>query len=505
MRGNSKGYFFVNKTADSEHLTQSPGDQWSEIQKHVQTGLKRPRKKGSATPRKAHIVDDKALYNSTIRCISTEFDPFGTASVDIDSTVRSLLHYYIYNYHPTIWTYNPELLSSKPYAFKSSVVRVINSAICDSLAMYSLLSASTSRIQHIDRLSFPSAVDKEHLYMGQALQLMQKRIDGEAFCPESINQIVLCIMFLGSAEAYRDNLAAAKIHLQTALKLLEPGGVMSITDKNLQGTLLMSDLFLACIDMSPCLCGYAYDPGPASTLNLVEEELLPFPEEEHGAAFLRKDGIVLPHSLRQFVRDILESYRTNCQLNVAMMDQERAFETTHWVTKRNMAIRARILAIPSDQDDRLFALKSAIIMWTLLAMNITGRIKTVKMMALQLKIALEQISSSAWRAYEDVNLWILLVGYCCARDGSSELIWFADQITEGNAWFCISDMFSRSDSILQALEAFLNGFLYHPLVQKSRIEAIAKLLELPDVSDPAEFTPSSSASFEVLQSYGQPW
>jgi hypothetical protein len=99
MRGNSKRYFFINKTAESEHLTHSPGDQWSEIQKHVQTGLKRPRRKGSGTPRKAHIVDDKALYNSTIRCISTEFDPFGTASVDIDSTVRSLLHYYIYNYH----------------------------------------------------------------------------------------------------------------------------------------------------------------------------------------------------------------------------------------------------------------------------------------------------------------------------------------------------------------------------------------------------------------------
>ena len=332
---------------------------------------------------------------------------------------------------------------------------------------------------------------------------MQKRIHGKVVDPVSTNQIVLCIMFLGSAEAYRDNLAAAKIHLQTALKLLEPDGVMAMTDKNLQGQLLMSDLFLACIDMSPCLCGYAYDPGPASILNLVDEELFPFHKAGHGVTLLAEDVIILPASLRQMVIDILESYKINCQLNVSIMNQERAFETTHWVAKRNMSIRARILAIPSDQDNRVFALKSAIIMWTLLAMNITGRIKTVKMMALKLKTTLEQISSSTWLGYQDVNLWILLVGYCCARDGSTELAWFADQITGGNAWWRISEMLSRSDSILLALEAFSRGFLYHPPVQRSRIEAIAGLLESSDVFDSAEFTPSSSASFEVVQRNSQ--
>jgi hypothetical protein len=279
---------------------------------------------------------------------------------------------------------------------------------------------------------------------------------------------------------------------------------MAITDKNLQGQLLMSDLFLACIDMSPCLCGYAYDPGPSSTLRLVDEELLPFQEAGHGAALLGKDDILLPAPLCQLVRNILESYRINCQLNVGIMSQERAFETTHWVAKRNMATRARILAIPSDQDDRVFALKSAIIMWTLLAMNITGRVKTVKMMALKLKTTLERISSSAWQGYEDVHLWILLVGYCCARDGSSELLWFAEQIMDGNVWLCISEMMSRSGSILQSLEVFSRGFLYHSPVQRSRIEAISELLELSDVFDSSEFTPSSSASFEVVLRYGQP-
>ena len=303
--------------------------------------------------------------------MSCKFDPFSTASIPVDSTVRSLLQYYIYNYHPTMWTYNPDTLRSKPYAFKNSVVRVINLAVGDPLAMYSLLSASTSRLQHIDGRSFESAVDKEHLFMGNALQLMQRRIASKAMGPKSTEEMVLCIMFLGSAEAYRDNLEAAGVHLRTALKLLEPGGVTTITDKNLQGQLLMSDLFLACINMNACLCGSFYDPGPASTLNLIDGELLRFDYATHGSELLEMDSIILPPIMRQLVRDILESYRVNCQLNVAVMSPERAFETTHWVTKRNMAIRAKLLATVTV-DPRVYALKMSIIMWTLLAMNITG-------------------------------------------------------------------------------------------------------------------------------------
>jgi hypothetical protein len=237
--------------------------------------------------------------------------------------------------------------------------------------MYSLLSASTSRIQHIDGRSFEFAVDKEHLFMGNALQLMQKRIESKATDPKSTEQIVLCIMFLGSAEAYRGNLEAARIHLRTALRLLEPGGVKAMTDENLQGQLLMSDLFLACVDMQPCLCSPFYDPGPAWTLDLTDEEVLPPANINHGSIFLQKDSIILPAPLGELVREILESYNINCRLKVAAMNPERAFQTTHWVTKRNMAIRAKLLAIVTV-DPRLCALKVSIIMWTLLAMNITG-------------------------------------------------------------------------------------------------------------------------------------
>lgn len=504
MRGvpNNK-WFFINKTASSDHLTHSPGDQWAEIQKHVQTGLKRPRKKATPTPQKPQILDDRALYDATIKHISCQFDPFGTASVPVDNTVRSLLHYYIYYYHPTIWTYNPETLRSKPYAFKDSVVEVVNTAISDSLSMYSLLAASTSRLQHVDKKSFRAAADKEYHFMEQGLQLMRKRIEAKSVDSKALNQIVRCIMFLGSAEAYRDNLPAARIHLLTALNLLGPDGVIKMTDKNLQGQLLMADLFQACIHMTKPHCGYEYDPGPASTLNLNDEELLSVDVGNHGQTLLAKDTVIFPAPLPQVVGYVLESYRINCQLNVEAMTRERAFETTHWVMKRNMAVRSRILAIKTT-DDRVFALRMALIMWTLLAMNITGRVKTVKMMVVRLRETLERLSSSAWETYEDVHLWILLIGYCCARDESFELAWYADQVEDVSPWLYVFSDLSETQSVFTALESFLRGFLYHKPVQGSRIEMVANLLESSDRFVLSNFTPSSSASFDIVERFSTP-
>lgn len=360
------------------------------------------------------------------------------------------------------------------------------------------MACTLTKNQHVDRLSFPPAVQKEHAFMEQALQLMQKRIGKKPTDEKTLTHIVHCIMFLGSAEAYRDNASAARIHMHTALEILGPGGVMKLADKNLQGQILMADLFQACVNMTKTNCGYGYDPGPAAILGLSLEEKLPTDLVGHGQTFVEKDGIILPSQLWQIVGDLLESYEVNCQLNVAAMSQERAFETTHWVTKRNMAIRSRILAIETS-DSRVFALKTAIIMWTLLAMNITGRVKTVKMMAVSLRSTLERLSLFAWEKYQDVHLWILLTGYSCARDDSYELSWFADQITNTGAWLYISGVVT-----LDALEAFLHGFLYHPPVQKGRVERIAELLELSDCLVLPEFTPSSTASFEVVQLHSTP-
>ena len=118
-------------------------------------------------------------------------------------------------------------------------------------------------------------------------------------------------------------------------------------------------------------------------------------------------------------------------------------------------------------------------------------------MAVNLRTHLQRISCLHWQDYQDVHLWILLVGYCCARDESTELAWFADQIKSTYGWLHSLGLISDSGTAFRELESFLKGFLYHDFVQESRIAAISQL-ESSCTSDLSEYTPSSSISFELV-------
>lgn len=126
-----------------------------------------------------------------------------------------------------------------------------------------------------------------------------------------------------------------------------------------------------------------------------------------------------------------------------------------------------------------------------MAMNITGRVKTVKMMAWRNLIpALQEFSEASRFAYEDVLLWILFVGYCCAREGSAEMGWFGERILQRKKWLCLSEPTSDLDGTVLEIEAFLQGFLYSRPVQRSRILVIARQLQTAAFSE---------YSFEVVQ------
>lgn len=115
-------------------------------------------------------------------------------------------------------------------------------------------------------------------------------------------------------------------------------------------------------------------------------------------------------------------------------------------------------------------------------------------MAVNLTVALQRISCADWTDYQDIHLWILLMGYCCARDESTELAWFANQIQNIQGWLWDTGLISDFGSVLPALEAFLAGFLYHSTVQRRRITAISGTLDSTYVLDSSVYTPSSSIS-----------
>ncbi|KIW32986.1 uncharacterized protein PV07_04491 [Cladophialophora immunda] len=433
-------------------------------------------------------LQSRHVTSPTSQSILSRTDPFGSASVKIDNAVAGLLHYYVYFYHPALWPNEMTVLRQGVYTFKSAVDCIMRTVVEDRLTMYCLLSAAACRLQFIDRLPCTLVVGKDGHYMRNALQLLRSRIDTRSFqTSEQLRQLLICIMFLTSAECYRDDVSAAKTHLQAAVGLLERnGGLMAIQDENLRGQLAMADLYLACVKLRPCLFAWDYDPGPASILGLKEHELSPAQSESRAISLFNRDTSIVPVELRAVVEQLVESYGVKSRLLTSSMSAARALQVTHWITTRNMAIRNKMLAL-TTRDPRIHALRTAIIMWTLLAMNVTGRAKTVKVMAPMLKeiLAQTQTTPDGWVGSEDIRLWILVVGFSCAAEGSDVAEWFAEQCSFASSWclgsteptLCWNDDDDDDSLLAERLETFqCRGFFFDVLVQRPRTRRLAQAI-----------------------------
>ena len=408
-------------------------------------------------------------------------DPFETTPIPVDKTIHDLLHYYVHCYHPTIWSNELAARYHGLYAFKNQVDNILTAAMRDRLTMYCLLTAAACRFQYVDRVSSPLLSRQECYYAYKAIQLLRIRMNDDNLQDAGqIHHNLVNIVFLMSAEAYRNNIIASEIHLQAAADLVEStGGIMQLEDTNLQGQLLMGDLYLACVQLKPCLFGHDYDPGAASTLALEEVELYPDNDKSTGNALLVKDDPMVPSALKDLIRQIAQSYSVKYRLKVSSTTPTRVMEIMHWVTKRNMAIRNRLLASKTT-DSKVHALITTLIMWTLLSMNTTGRTKTVKDMAPTLKSIMRQIPCRIWGEDSDVRFWILLTGYACASENSQSSDWFLRQCCKVDCFKTASAFCGgKETTVLERLEIFQKSFFYHTDIQRpAMLELIRRSAQL---------------------------
>lgn len=499
-----KELFWINKDATSAGVSNSSREQRSAIQSQVQRGRSRKRKSknkkpaqsgtevaivsvspaSSSTTNPLLMERPKELYDAATRAIAAPIDPFDTTAVQIDTTAHGLLRYYIHYYHPAQWPNEPFSRNKGPYSYKASVHRIVNTAVQDQLMMFCLLSAASSRIQHIDRLNFPSIAQKQDGYTSKAIQLMRERVAGGS--EGDMHMLLQCMLFLGMYYVYGDDFEAGRVHLKASLALLEGmGGINGMRDRHLLEQILMSDLFLSCVNLEPGVCGWGYDPGPASVLGLQDSELRKACEEDEmmGSAFLAKSTDLVPQDLRELIEEIVETYQVKTRLQASALSTTRALQTGQWITRRNMAIRARLLHFETT-DDRTHALRAVLIMWTLLAMNITGRLKTVKIMAAKLRGILRGLDALEWLGHEDIQLWILVIGHDCSPERSELAEWYFERIV--SLEMVQSSILASQicgESLSEWLDNFQKRFLYHGLVQQPTMLRLAeKLLEM-DVSE----------------------
>lgn len=538
-------FLFINKNAKSSSLTHGAAEETTVIQQFVQKGRKRrrkgkieslfkpvelqPRAQAARLPRTVELHGSKLINIAEANenqdsgeailfleesrlavakrpadpavppTVSASPDPFQTTPVTIDETVRGLLMYYTTIYHPTLWPNESEALRRGGYVFENAVNHVVYTSLHDSLAMYCLLTASLCRLRHVDHLPF-SGRTNENLYMSQALSLMQARINKAAAAKDTnLLYLLTSVIFLAAAEAYRDGFRASRVHLEAAMGILKYANtdVKQVADPNLQGQFFMSDLFLGCVNLEPCLFPSSdYDPGPSALLKLQPAELLPVPFElEHTAESLLSNSSLSPE-VKILSSQIRDTYILKRCLNTILMSPKRALQTTHWITKRNMAIRNRLLSVFTQSSNPVASasilrgsnttheernqlvervVRAALIMYTLLSMNITGRVKTVKVMARHLQALfaplLADTTSSETQASKiaiaddhGLLLWIVVIGYSCAQDNSDTEQWFAQQYQALSL--------SAGCAELDRLQSMQSTFFYHAQIQRPRLQKL---------------------------------
>lgn len=201
--------FWVNRDATSGHVAHSSKEERSAIQSKIQRGRPRKRKpkaksgqSGAPSHEPQQTDRPKELYDHYCQQMTITLDPFDAATVKLDSTISGLLRYYVYYHHPaqvgtaqvrpyasglgetdfgarSQWPNEP-FESRGPYTFKTSVARVVSTAVEDEMMMFCLLAAATCRLQYVDHLSYANVSRNEDVYSARALQLLRTRVETEA-------------------------------------------------------------------------------------------------------------------------------------------------------------------------------------------------------------------------------------------------------------------------------------------------------------------------------------
>ncbi|KAK4609028.1 hypothetical protein CLAFUW4_14278 [Fulvia fulva] len=252
---------------------------------------------------------------------------------------------------------------------------------------------------------------------------------------------------------------------------------MTMRNKHLQKQLLMGDLFLACVNLEPCLCGHDYDPGPSDLLELQVAELCDASASSLllGSSLLAADNAIVLPELKDLVQQIIEVYTVKSQMRIQNMSTKRALQTGHWITTRNMAIRNRLLAVNSIADGTN-AIRTALIMWTLLTMNITGRLKTIGIMAQRLQQLYQRLPYEATQLSQ-CWFWLLTIGHMCSSAGSGTCSWFLHRLYDlEEIRITLSTQDCHKQTLTRRLKTMQCGFLYDDAIQGPLTEALAASL-----------------------------
>jgi hypothetical protein len=406
---------------------------------------------------------------------ASPIDPFGRASVKIDFKAHQLLLYYKNRYHPAVWDAETRVSAKGSYHFQTSVVEVIQDALASDVNMYALLACMASRLEYIDRQ--PGQGTDE--YLGKALAATRKMlIERASREPKSNEEILMIIFHLYAAEGYRNNAAAAKIHMKGAKTIVQCiGGLNKLRDPQMRELLITGDGLLSAMTLQPCELPCEFDPG--SYLDATPPELrfdVDYDLRDIASALRdRPRSSIIPPMMDSLIHETAE---INWVLRHAKGGSpEAGRHAMRWIQIRNMAVRHRLLALDLP-DSRVDAFRAAMVMWIVTTTTLLGQQRLGARIAPQLfaklKVAISQ--GLNWDADPDIEVWILSLGAMCAMSGSLDGVWFTEMLSNKYLHAQMGTGYRTEAAILHNLKALQLQFFYHDAVYDSRTEHLAREL-----------------------------
>ncbi|ETN41245.1 uncharacterized protein HMPREF1541_03180 [Cyphellophora europaea CBS 101466] len=432
-----------------------------------------------ADPRGHHIAHGLPTPNGSptgiMQFSSNPIDPFQRSSIPLDNKSHSLIQYYKEVYHPAVWHVETKASPQGGYAFQTSAADVIRSALTSDVDMYALLACMASRQQYVDRREGYSTDE----YLGKALAatrrfIMQRAEQG----PKSHEEILMVIFHLYAAEGYRNNTAAAKIHMRGAKTIVAAiGGLSKLQDPQMRELLIIGDGLLSAMTLQPCELPCEFDPGSYS--DATPDELRIDAPYEPGnlcpALRLEPRHQIIPPPIQALIDEVAE-------LNWVLIHAKEASPdaSTHamrWIQMRSMAIRHRLLLF-EVQDPRLDAFRAVLVLWIVTTTTLLGLKRLALVIAPQIRRKLKAVTEQGLEFnHTDIKAWMLSLGAMSAVPESEDARWFirklADLLVSSGAVFQAQTA-TDEDKVLNELRGLQEKFFYHDAVHSPYLATLAK-------------------------------
>lgn len=397
-------------------------------------------------------------------------DPFDVSRVQMNAEVQRLMQYFLRAAYPNTWHLQSRLSKKQRSSLQRNAEVILKSCFDNDVNLFTMLAAMSSRLRYLEQ--YDNQSDNPE-YFSKAIAAIQSHITSESAVDE---RLIFNMFQMGNAEFFRWNTDGALIHLKAIKTLVDRMGGLRQMNPALIEMLVIGDGYLASeLMQKPVFSASDFDIEDEELnrcFGMAKLECLLSGATIIGAGLLSR-GIaeIMPSRLRWIVIDMAVCLMVLQDVTDGNLTDDDSFEALHWLHVRNLAIRHRLLLLDNLSDLRMHAIRCALLMWNFLIFTKAGRQRTAGVIAQKLQETLLEVEEDSWEEFQDVRLWILLIGATSSHPKDAWHAWFVRELLEART---TPDSFERLPNLEAAsLQNLSERFLHYHPIQYPMLEKLA--------------------------------